>query len=63
MVWIMASQPEDKPHQVSSEEFRKDPSVVFELASSGRTVVVTGEDQQPTMVITTPRNKLPMRFD
>jgi hypothetical protein len=63
MVWTMASKPEDKPHQVSSEEFHKDPGVVFELASTGRTVVVTGEDQQPTMIITTPRNKLPMRFD
>jgi hypothetical protein len=59
----MASKPEDKPLQVSREEFRKDPAAMFDLASTGRTVVVTGEDQQPTMFITTPRNKLPMRFD
>lgn len=63
MVWTMASKPEEKPHQVSTEEFRKDRAAVFELASTGRSVVVIGEDQQPTMFISTPRNKLPMRFD
>jgi hypothetical protein len=53
----------DKPHQVSREDFRSDRAKVFELASSGREVVITGEDERPTTIIATPRDKQPMRFD
>jgi hypothetical protein len=57
------STPSDKPHEVSSEEFRKDRALVFELAASGRRVVVTDDDRQPTTILAVPRDKLPMRFD
>lgn len=57
------SKPDDKPHVVTREDFQADRAKVFELASSGRTVVIIGEDQQPTTILVTPRDKQPMRFD
>lgn len=59
----MSTPKDEKPHQVSREEFRKDRAAMFELASSGRRVVVTDEDHRPTTILAVPRDKQPMRFD
>jgi hypothetical protein len=55
--------PAEKPLEISREEFRRDPAAVYEVAATGRTVVILNEDQQPMTIISVPRNKLPMRFD
>jgi hypothetical protein len=52
-----------EPHQVTREDFHNDREKVFELASSGRHVVIVDDEQQPTTIIATPRDKQPMRFD
>ncbi len=53
----------DKLHQLTREDFRNDRAKVFELASSGQQVIITNENQRPTAIVATPRDKKPMRFD
>ncbi|MFO7561103.1 MAG: hypothetical protein R6X02_00560 [Enhygromyxa sp.] len=52
-----------KPHQITREDFHNNREKVFELASSGRQVVIVDDEQRPTTIIVTPRDKQPMRFD
>ena len=52
-----------EPHQVTREDFHHDRERVFDLAASGRQVVIIDDQQRPTAIIATPRDKQPMRFD
>ena len=54
---------ETKPHVLTSEEFRRDRAKAIELAASGQTVVILGENQRPKTILVTPRDVQPMRFD
>ena len=50
-------------HRMTREEFRNDRARAIELASQGHQVIVVDENQQPTMIMVTPRDKRPMRFE
>ena len=57
------SKPTKEPLRMTSEAYRKDRAKVLEEASSGRVVVITDEQQKPTTLLVTPRDKLPAYFE
>lgn len=54
---------ENKPHEISEQDFRKNRAAAYAVAASGREVVIKDENDQPVTILVTPRDQQPMRFD